>query len=147
MSHKKKEALPPIIIRRAAGCVVYRIQNGQSQFLLICDPYGRWTLPKGHLERNETTAEAAVREVLEETGVEGQLGPQIEMISYRFSHRGRLIDKQVTFFLMQADECDIRPQVSEGISAVAWYPAEEAFMLINYAQVREVFQKALSMLS
>ena len=146
MSHKKKEALAPIIIRRAAGCVVYRIEDGQPQFLLICDPYGRWTLPKGHLERDETAADAAIREVLEETGVHGQLGPLVEMISYRFNHRGRMIDKQVTFFLMQADAGDVRPQVSEGISAVAWYPAEEAFMLINYAQVRGVFQKALAML-
>lgn len=146
MSHKKKEALIAITTRHAAGCVVYKIEDGQIYFLLICDPYGRWTLPKGHLERDETEAEAAVREVREETGISGDLGPLIERISYRFIHRGRVIDKQVSFFLMQASSGTVRPQISEGISAVTWYSAEDAFPLLYYDQVRNVFQKALAML-
>lgn len=48
-------------IRRAAGCVVYRMEAGTPHFLLIRDPYERWSLPKGHLEGNETDAQAAVR--------------------------------------------------------------------------------------
>jgi 8-oxo-dGTP pyrophosphatase MutT (NUDIX family) len=49
-----------------AGCVVYRRDGaGAPLVLLIYDKYGRWTLPKGHLEPGETEQAAAVREVFE----------------------------------------------------------------------------------
>ena len=45
---------------------------------------GRWSVPSGRIERGETAAEAVVRELLEETGLEGVCGPMIgwaELIS------------------------------------------------------------------
>ena len=57
-------------IKRAAGCVVYaRDAAGALSLLLIHDQYDCWTIPKGHLEDGESDAEAAVREVWEETGI------------------------------------------------------------------------------
>jgi 8-oxo-dGTP pyrophosphatase MutT (NUDIX family) len=134
-------------VRRAAGCVVYTGGPEQRRFLLIRDPYERWTLPKGHLEGAEDDQAAAVREVQEETGISGDLGPHIGMIIYSFYHHGQPIEKRVTFFLMQVDgSTKTTPQTSEGISEVAWFPAEQARRMISYDQVRGIFDKAVGML-
>jgi 8-oxo-dGTP pyrophosphatase MutT (NUDIX family) len=43
-----------LTMKRAAGCIVYRYDGGALLILLILDKYGRWTLPKGHLEPGES---------------------------------------------------------------------------------------------
>lgn len=134
--------------RHAAGCVVHSIdKTGTLRILLIRDPYGRWTLPKGHLEGNETEAEAAVREVLEETGVSGVLGPLVGMIRYAIYKHGIQHEKRVTFFLMSADSTAVTPQHSEGISAAGWYPSAAALRMIGYDQVRGILTRALELLN
>jgi hypothetical protein len=58
----------------AAGCVIFNATPDGPRILLIFDQYGQWTFPKGHLEAGETSAAAAIREVYEETGIQGELG-------------------------------------------------------------------------
>ena len=53
----------------SAGGVVVRMDQGRPLFLLIRDSYGNWGFPKGHLERGERADTAALREVMEETGL------------------------------------------------------------------------------
>jgi 8-oxo-dGTP pyrophosphatase MutT (NUDIX family) len=132
----------------AAGCVVYRHDSaGAPLLLLIHDKYGRWTLPKGHLEVGESEHAAAVREVLEETGLTGQLGALVVRIVYTVrSKRGLERLKQVAFFLLRADSAKVRPQAEEGISAAEWLVPEEALARIGYSQVRDVLVQALTML-
>jgi 8-oxo-dGTP pyrophosphatase MutT (NUDIX family) len=134
--------------RLAAGCVVYRhAPPGAPLVLLIYDKYGRWTLPKGHLEAGESEQAAALREVYEETGISGELGALIARISYTVrTKRGQKRVKQVTFFLLRADSSETRPQAEEGISAAEWFAPEEALARIGYAQVRAVLAQAIAML-
>jgi 8-oxo-dGTP pyrophosphatase MutT (NUDIX family) len=133
-------------VRRAAGCVVYRRVGQQLQFLLIRDPYERWSLPKGHLEGDEIEEQAAAREVLEETGVVGKLGPRITTIIYTFLSHGRRVEKHVTFFLMAAVTEALTPQLDEGIQEADWHAADDALRLIGYEQVRSVLARAITML-
>lgn len=133
-------------VRRAAGCIVYRNEGNGIAILLIRDPYGRWTLPKGHLEDNEDDRQAAVREVLEETGVTGELGPLVSTITYSFLSRNRLVEKHVAFFLMRTTTTQITPQLSEGISDAAWVPLETTAQRIDYDQVRGVIEQAMPIL-
>jgi 8-oxo-dGTP diphosphatase len=139
---------PNSSIKLAAGCVVYRHDHaGAPLVLLIHDKYGRWTLPKGHLEQGETEQAAAQREVFEETGLTGELGPPVASIGYTvLSKRGLLRPKQVTFFLLRANGFEARPQQAEGISAAHWYAPEDALDLIGYPQVRDVLARAIEML-
>jgi 8-oxo-dGTP diphosphatase len=133
----------------AAGCVVYRYDpTGMPLLLLIHDKYGCWTLPKGHLEAGETDRDAAVREVLEETGVVGEVGALVAHIVYTVrSKRGLERTKQVTFFLLRAHSFDARPQAEEGIAAAEWFAPEAALARIDYPQVRDVLAQAFAMLS
>ena len=139
---------PSVPTKLAAGGVVYRHDpTGALLLLLIHDQYGRWTLPKGHLEAGESEQAAAAREVLEETGLSGELGALVARIVYTVrSKRGLARLKQVTFFLLRAKSSEARPQAAEGISAAEWFAPEEALARIGYPQVREVLARAVTML-
>ena len=128
----------------AGGVVFRRGANGdQPAFLLIRDSYRNWGLPKGHVEAGEAAAEAALREVAEETGL-GDLvlrGP-IQEIDWFFRFRRRLIHKTCTFFLMESFSGDACPQRDEGITACRWLPFDAALTTVSYANAREVLQAA-----
>ena len=128
---------------RSAGGVVLRRIDGRIHALLIKDPYGNWGLPKGHLEGVEGPAEAGLREVCEETGLDDvRLGPKLRKIDWYFRLRGRLIHKHCTFFLMASEAGEPVPQEEEGITACMWVPLLEAIDAVDYENAREVVQDA-----
>ena len=131
--------------KRAAGCVVYRYDGGVLLILLILDKYGRWTLPKGHLEPGESEAQAAAREVFEETAVAGALGPLVARIAYMVAKNGQPRPKQVAFFLLRAAGGRAAPQAAE-VAAVEWFAPDAALAQIGYAQVREVLTRAIELI-
>ena len=131
----------------AAGCVVYRYdEQGRPLVLLIHDQYGRWTLPKGHLDGDETEEQAAVREVLEETGISGTLGAPIGTITYTIRKRSGPYLKHVAFFLLHTSATAAIPQAAEGISAAEWFTTGEALRQIDYDQVRDILTRAVELI-
>ncbi|MFW6206338.1 MAG: NUDIX hydrolase [Gemmatimonadota bacterium] len=131
----------------SAGGVVVRRIEGRPHVLLILDPYGKWGLPKGHLEGGESPEEAAAREVREETGLEGVCrGPEVATITWSFRREGEEIRKVCTFYLMTSDEGEARPEVTEGITECAWLPLDEAVRRVDYDNTRQVLRKAEGMI-
>lgn len=132
----------------SAGGVVFRLEGGQPQFLLIRDRHRNWGFPKGHIEAGEEPAAAAIREVTEETGV-GALTVHglIEVIDWRFRHRGRLVHKTCHFFLMETQESKTAPQRDEGIVACRWVEFHEGRRRLSYANARDILARAHDMLS
>ncbi len=130
-------------LERSAGGVVVRMKDRVPHILLIRDPYRRWGLPKGHLEEDEKSAEAALREVREETGLSDLLlGPDLGEIDWTFRSRGRRIHKFCRFFLMASVRGEARPEVEEGITACRWLPVHEALKTVDYENARGVVRRA-----
>ena len=128
----------------SAGGVVLRRIEGVLHVLVIRDPYRKWGLPKGHLEKDEDAPAAALREVREETGLdELELGPELGTIDWYFRLRGDLVHKYCDFFLMASGAGEPRPEVSEGTSEVAWVPLREAAGRISYGNARTIVRKAV----
>lgn len=133
-------------LETSAGGVVYRVQDGEPLFLLIRDSYRNWGFPKGHLENEEKPAAAALREVQEETGLDGlALDGEIETIDWFFRFRGRLVHKVCHFFLMHTNSVRTKPQRDEGITACRWARFDEAQRLVSYANARKVLARAHDM--
>lgn len=142
----KKKAGSAMKYERSAGGVVVRSDGSTSRFLLIRDGYGHWGFPKGHLERGERADTAALREVMEETGLRQlTLVGSIAAIEWRFRFRGRLIQKHCEFFLMESQSGDTKPQKSEGITDCRWVTIDEAHQLIDYENARGVLTQANAM--
>ncbi len=131
---------------RAAGGVVFCDGPGGPLLLLIRDKYGVWTLPKGHLEAGEDEADAAVREIAEETGIDCELGDLLHRMVYPVFKRGAWRDKQVAYFIARADYLTPTPRLDEGIAEACWLAPGEALSRISYAQVRDVVRRALARL-
>jgi ADP-ribose pyrophosphatase YjhB (NUDIX family) len=135
------------MLERAAGGIVYQTaSDGQRRILLIQDKYGIWTLPKGHLEGDETPAQAAEREIAEETGVRCVIGRLVDRAAYPVFKKGRWRDKEVDYFLAAALTTTLTPALEEGIAAAGWFTCSEALPLIGYDQVRVIVRCAVAML-
>ena len=130
----------------SAGGVVVRLAGGTPLFLLIQDSYGNWGFPKGHVERGERADTAALREVMEETGLRSvSVVGSIDTIEWHFRFRRALIHKNCQFFLMETAATDTRPQRAEGITACRWVTRDEALELIGYENARGVLRRAYEM--
>ncbi len=133
----------------SAGGVVFRRgppPDGRPRFLLIRDSYRNWGFPKGHLEVGEPPADAARREVAEETGLQDLVlhGP-IRVIDWYFRFRGKTIHKYCHFFLFESQHGECVPQVEEGITDCAWHTLEDARRIISYENARVVLEQAAEM--
>ncbi len=122
----------------AAGGVV---ENGNGERLMIVRN-DRADLPKGKVEQGETLAEAALREVSEETGLTAlTLGPLLTKTYHIYNLYGGWHLKQTSWFLMHATENQqFAPQHEEGITACEWLPKEEWQHRLSesYATMRQV---------
>lgn len=122
---------------------MFRRASDNLDFLLIRDPYDNWGLPKGHIEGGETPAEAALREVEEETGLSAlSMVTQLPTIDWFFRDRGKLVHKFCHFFLVESTTGDPAPQLAEGITQCVWRSAHEAIETVSYANAREVMRAA-----
>ena len=127
----------------AGGIVFRRIPGEAPRYLLIRDSYNNWGFPKGHLEGEESPAEAALRETAEETGLQQlSLHGPIRVIDWHFRFRGRHIHKYCHFFLFESPEGEVCPQLDEGITACQWRPLPEALEILSYDNARGVLKRA-----
>lgn len=135
----------PVTGRReiSAGGVVYRQDGPTVMIALILDGYGKWTLPKGHIEEGESMEIAALEEVSEETGlrdvaIEMPLGMNVLKVK---TEQG-LIEKPVHYYLIRTIDQELHPEKSGGVRDAAWYTADEAVRTAGYPDARRMILKA-----
>ena len=122
----------------AAGGLV---ENEKGETLMIyC--YRHWDLPKGHIDPGEEADTTAVREVAEETGVEGaKIVRFLCNTMHAYGVYGVWELKQTSWYLCKAESCPTKPQKEEDIAVAKWCSAEEveANLQGSYPTIRNVF--------
>ncbi|HZD18150.1 MAG TPA: NUDIX hydrolase [Actinomycetota bacterium] len=134
----------------SAGGVVYRRGDHDVEVALAARRTRRgdlaWGLPKGALEPDETAEDAAVREVLEETGLDAEVEGDLGTIRYFYVWEGVRVRKQVRFFLMRATGGDVSRH-DEEMEEVRWFPMRTARKRAAYRGERDVLERAAGLLT
>jgi len=102
-------------------------------------------LPKGHVDPGETPAEAAVREVREEAGVESVVEEKLGDVKYVYTWDGERRFKVVSFFLCRYRSGSVRDHDHE-VDRALWLPLADAPSRLEYGGEREMAQKAMAAL-
>ncbi len=133
----------------SAGGVVFRRQGSGLEIQLIEDRFGKMTLAKGKMEPSETIEQTAIREILEETGIQGRIVEPLEQVEYRFESPNKgLVNKEVHYFLVEASSGELAAQVEE-IAGVMWLSPQEAYrrqQQSGYRNNDSVLSRALELL-
>jgi 8-oxo-dGTP pyrophosphatase MutT (NUDIX family) len=134
--HVARHEAQPVFQFSAGGLVVD--EAGRVLLIRARDLRSRpvWTLPKGALVEGESSQDAALREVCEETGYRCEVVRELEVVTYWFQHEGRRIRKTVRWFLMRPLE-----KVGEHdheVDEVRWADPEEAATLLRYDSDRRL---------
>ena len=126
----------------SAGVVIYRLNQGVIEYLLLHHIVGHWDFAKGKIEAGETKEQAALRELHEEAGLETELEPGfIHSISYSFTDRNEeKTNKTVYFFVgrVNNEQVVISPEHKDYI----WLPYNKAYSKMTFDTARQVLQKA-----
>ena len=135
---KTLKAKIPVV--KAGGGLVY---NTKGEVLFIFRN-GKWDLPKGGTEKNETMEETAIREVEEETGVTGlKISNKLQKTYHIFKRNGRYKLKVTYWYEMQTDfNGTPQGQEDEGIEKVAWIKPEEIPTVLanSYENIKLLFE-------
>ena len=128
---------------QAAGGLVF---NKENQLLCI-KRNGLWDLPKGKIEKHEDQRAAALREVMEETGINMiNISDKIGETYHAYREEDSILLKETHWYKMNSSNySDLKPQTEEGISEVKfeslnWFESPD---FQTYKSVRDIIQKAL----
>lgn len=134
---KKFLKLLPVVI--AGGGKVYNEKNK----ILFIYRNKKWDLPKGKAEDNESIQQTAMREVEEETKVEGlEIIKPLPITYHIFKRNGKYKIKKTYWFEMKTKyKGDLEPQLDEGITKVKWLGEKKTKKALkkSYANIRQLF--------
>ena len=126
--------------------VIPVLQEGAQWKVFLIHQYGSagdvyWTFPKGHKEEGETQEEAALRELLEETGItpDEVVTTKEYVQAYTFKYEDMLIEKQVIYYLGIVKEPTFTIQEDE-VKDAGWFSFEEASAKLSFEHARTMLK-------
>ena len=127
------------MIEVSAGAIVYTMIDNRPYYLIICNYDHDWGFPKGHLEQSETPAQAALREIEEETGIIVDLDTSfMRTLEYPLPNGN---DKIVYYFIGGFKDQEFTRQEAE-VKQIRLLPYEEALAILTYDDMKDVLKQA-----
>lgn len=130
---------------KSCGAVVF-YKNAEVKYLLLRYEAGHWDFVKGNVEVNESEIDTVLRELKEETGI---LATQTldgfrERIQYFYRRQGETIQKEVVFYILQANTEKV--ELSFEHVGFVWLDYQHALEKLTFKNAKNVLQKAHSFL-
>ena len=113
---------------QAAGGIIWKKEGSEKKLAVVHRPkHNDWSLPKGKVDPGESWTDAALREVIEETGYAGKLKKYAGSISYLLDGKPKI----VLFWHMDAKTENLERMNGE-VDEVRWLTVAEAADLLDY---------------
>ena len=130
-----------IVLRLRSGSTVRKGKSESEALVTQHSGHRGWDFPKGHIETGETSEQAALREVEEETGIRARILEKVGQTQYFYFEDSQKVFKTVTFFLME--------YISEGeattafeVSDKVWLPVDEVSSKLTFKDTKAFWEKA-----
>jgi len=132
---------PNAVRHRSAGAIVFK----DGQVLILRKVNGEWVFPKGHIEPREKSRATARREVLEESGVQADIGEYLGTTSYIYSGSRQLEHrKRVDWFIATWRAREPRPEPGF-FQEARWAEPGEAAKLLTFEEDRDILAQSLKL--
>lgn len=122
------------------------VRNDRDEVLFIYRN-GKWDLPKGKRESNESLEHCAMREVEEETGIQGlEMVGLLDVTYHIFNRGGKMKLKETHWFEMKSNyQGTFKPEVKEDITKVRWKSEKKLRKALtkSYANIRLLFPESM----
>ena len=129
---------------KSCGAVIYKYFDDVLKVLVVKHNSGHYAFSKGHMEKNETEIETAIREIKEETNLDVIIDDGFRFINTYSPKEG--VIKDVVYFVATPINSDVIPQSSE-IAEINWYDVDSAYDIITYNDTKEILRKAVEYLT
>jgi 8-oxo-dGTP pyrophosphatase MutT (NUDIX family) len=145
----KKNQIQEIVREPTSGGVIFRHSKdglNDIEILLIQDSRDRWTIPKGHIEEDEPAEVTAAREIMEETGIGGELEiiDWLGKINFRYRRENSLVLMTTQIFLVRSSgEGNDILLAEDWINGVKWFKFNEALEAIEYDDIGKLMLLAM----
>lgn len=135
-------------IEKLGGTVVFSKDNGEVRIALVHDVFGYWTLPKGHINEDESEIVGTERAVSEEIGIPIKIEEDLGKNEYVASHpeKGKT-RKQVIYYLAQAKFDSLKLDKGGGLDDINWFELKDILNLNFYNDILPIVTKAIKLLS
>ena len=151
-SKKKKNKIADIPfekmpIEKLGGTIVFSKDGGETYIALVHDVFGYWTLPKGHINEDESETGGTERAVSEELGIPISIREKLGNNEYVASHpeKGK-IRKQVIYYLAEAKFNPLKLDKSGGLDDANWFKLKDIINLNFYNDILPIVTKAINLL-
>jgi 8-oxo-dGTP pyrophosphatase MutT (NUDIX family) len=139
---------PHILKEHSIGAVIFRRLIDEPEIILLRRANGTWVLPKGHIEPNEEIEAALRREITEETGITNvKIHQKLGDFRYLFRPNGDVVDKVVTYHLVECQDFNIQLTTDVDHLAARWVPIDDVqLMPVYYDDARQAIERARQLL-
>ena len=136
----------PTKLQFSAGGVAFRKQDGQVDVALISvGADDRWQLPKGLVDKGESTEDAALREVREEAGIDTEIVTRIDKVEYWYLWKENdqriRYHKFVYFYLLRYKAGDVRDHDHE-VNDARWVNIDDAIKMLAFDNEKKIMEMA-----
>ena len=141
----KKNQIQEIVREPTSGGIIFRHdKDGGVEILLIQDGKDRWTIPKGHIEEDETAEQTTVREIGEEAGLfDVEVLVWLGKINFRYRRVDKLVLMTTQIYLVRALGDTNAIQKEEWMNGIKWFKFNDALDAIEYEDIGKLMLLAM----
>jgi len=124
----------------SAGGIIFKKEKGEVKVLVTQhSKHKGWEFPKGHLEIAETSEQAALREVEEETGIKAEILEKAGQTQYFYFDEGTKCFKTVNYFFMKFISQGEATTAFE-VSGKKWLPIDKVEAQLTFKSTKEMWR-------